>query len=68
MAAARKSPKSGALVVEAALIQAKVGGRVLHFYRGDVLPADVDSDTVDNLKSLGYVSEAPAEDAPADDN
>lgn len=67
MAAPRKKgeSKGTAHVVTGALVQAQVGDRVLHFYRGDVLPKDVSEETVEHLKSLGYVTEG---DAPSDED
>jgi hypothetical protein len=31
--------------------------RVIYLYRGDVVPEDATQESVDNLKSLGFVSE-----------
>lgn len=50
--------------VTAALVVAHVGGKVQHFYAGDVLPVNVDEGSLKNLKSLGYV--AKSGDAVAD--
>lgn len=57
--------KKKVLTVSAPLVQVKFGSRVLHFYRGDVLPEGVDADALSNLKSLGYVDEV---DAPESDD
>lgn len=54
MAAQAKKSDEG-MVVLAPLVQAKVGGRVLHFYKGDTLPDGTDEKSVKNLRSLGYL-------------
>lgn len=35
------------------------GDRVLHLYKGDVLPSDVTKESLENLQGLGYVSDEP---------
>ena len=59
MPAARKRAESKAVghVVTGSLVQARVGDRVLHFHRGDVLPEGVSQESLEHLKSLGYVAE-----------
>lgn len=52
--------KAAQYVVTAPLVAATVGKTVLHFRAGDVLPAGVDDASIDNLKSLGFVSESDA--------
>lgn len=37
-------------------------GRVMHLYRGDIVPSDVTKESLDNLKSLGFVADAKAAD------
>lgn len=48
--------------VTAALVVAHVSGRVQHFYHGDVLPPNVDEESLENLKSLGFVEEQKSDD------
>lgn len=43
--------------VTAALVVAHVGGKVQHFYVGDVIPSNIDTGSLDNLKALGFISE-----------
>jgi hypothetical protein len=61
MAAAKK--KGDALRVTAPLVQVVLGSRAVQFYNGDILPDGVGEDSIEHLKSLGYVeeTEAPAE-------
>lgn len=62
MAAAKKAATKGWRVV-APLVQASVGSRADQFFYGDVLPGGVSEESLEHLKSLGYVEEidAPAE-------
>lgn len=46
--------------VTGALVQARVGEKVLHFSFGAILPAGVHSEDLANLKSLGFVREVKA--------
>lgn len=64
MTAARKSAESksdkGGLYVTAPLVSVSTkDGRVSHFYKGDLLPGDVTDESLENLQSLGYVSDEP---------
>lgn len=54
--------KPAAVVVAAPLVQVVLGSRAVQFYRGDVLPEGVSSESIKHLKSLGYVTDG---DAPA---
>lgn len=46
-----------AMQVSAPLVVATTeNGRVMHLYKGDVVPKDVSKDSLDNLKSLGFVT------------
>lgn len=56
--------RSGAKVerVVAPLVQVKVANRILHFYRGDVLPEGVDKESLENLRGLGFVASEDADD------
>jgi len=47
-----------ALKVTAPLVQVTVGDRVLHYHLGDTLPDGVAEDSIDHLKSLGFIAEA----------
>jgi hypothetical protein len=49
------SDKSESLRVTAPLVQVILGKRAVQFYKGDVLPDGLSSDSVEHLKSLGYV-------------
>ena len=60
MAAAKKAKS---LIVTAPLVQVVLGSRAVQFYHGDVLPEGVSEDSIEHLKSLGYVTEG---DAPAE--
>ena len=51
----KKAKKADVHVVVGPLIQATVGSNVLHYRAGDVLPAGVSQDELDNLLSLGLV-------------
>lgn len=47
------------LVVTASLVTARTDNdRVVYLYRGDVVTKDLTAESVENLKSLGFVSEA----------
>lgn len=65
MAAAKKATQ---YVVTAPLVAATVGKTVLHFYSGDILPAGVDEDSLENLKGLGFVTEVEAPVEPESDD
>lgn len=60
MAAAKKTK---AIRVTAPLVQASVGNRADQFYYGDVLPDGVSEESLEHLRSLGYVEDidVPAE-------
>lgn len=62
MAAAKKAK---GLKVNAPLVQVQLGDRAAQFYFGDILPEGVSEDSLNHLKSLGYVDEV---DAPADES
>lgn len=64
MAAAKKAEIT-VYTVTAPLVAAAVGKTVLHFRNGDILPEGVDAASLENLKSLGFVSESTTE---ADEN
>ena len=42
--------------VKAALVVALVGGKVQHFYHGDVVPVNIDEASLANLLDLGFVA------------
>jgi hypothetical protein len=46
------------LVVSAPLVAATTASGVRHLYRGDVIGDDVTKESVEHLKSLGFVAEA----------
>lgn len=51
------SEKSGQLKVSAVMATVKVSNdRIVHLYRGDVVPEDATKESVDNLKDLGFVT------------
>ena len=55
---AAKSPAKGALLVTASLVTIKdSNGAVRYLSRGDVVPDGTPQESVDHLRSLGYVSE-----------
>jgi len=60
MAVARK-PKG--FKVTAPLVQVRFSDRAVQFYYGDILPDGVSDESIEHLKSLGYVEEinAPTE-------
>jgi hypothetical protein len=70
MAARSSSKVAKALQVTAPLVQVQMGDRSVQFFNGDVLPDGVSEDSVEHLKSLGYVDEVKAPDAgdPVDDD
>jgi hypothetical protein len=48
------------LYVSGPLVSATVSGsRVIHLYKGDVVPSDITKESLENLQSLGYVSDEP---------
>lgn len=52
-AESKKSP----LKVSAVMATVKVSNdRIVHLYRGDVVPEDATKESVDNLKDLGFVT------------
>jgi hypothetical protein len=54
-----------AMQVSAALVVATTeNGRVIHLYKGDTVPKDVTKDSLDNLRSLGFVSGDEVDPAP----
>lgn len=54
------------LKVTAALVTAVVeNGRVVYLYKGDVVPDGVTKESLDNLKSLGFVAEDEGDEKPA---
>lgn len=58
--------KAKAHKVTAPLVQVRFGDRAEQFFAGNVLPEGVSEESIDHLKSLGYVEEI---DAPsADEN
>lgn len=57
--------KKKGLQVTAPLIQVSLGSAVVQFAYGDILPDGVSEDSLEHLKSLGYVGEV---DAPESDN
>lgn len=68
MAAARKTAESkttdeqkgDALYVSAPIVVVKVeGNRVVHLFKGDVLPKGVTKESLENLQQLGFVSDEP---------
>lgn len=68
MAAARKTAESKAvedekgsnLYVAAPLVAVVTkGNSVVHLTKGDVLPGDVTSESLEHLQGLGYVSDEP---------
>ena len=58
MAAAKSEPKGGDLLVTASLVEVdtKGGGR-RRYFNGDVVGDDVTKESVDHLRSLGFVSD-----------
>lgn len=73
MAAAKKTaeskPKAGQVVVSAPLVQVNTAdGKVLHLYKGDIVPSSASDESVDHLKSLGFVGDADAAEAADGDN
>jgi hypothetical protein len=52
--------KTSGYVVVAPLVQAVIGDRVLHFYKGDVLPGGISAESLQNLKELGFVESTGA--------
>lgn len=60
MTAARKAQakKKGVLVVNAPLVEVKVGSQVLQFSFGDVLPDGIDEDSLAHLRDLEFVKES----------
>lgn len=60
MAAAKKATSKGGWRVVAPLVQASVGNRADQFFYGDVLPGGVSEESLEHLKSLGYVEEFDA--------
>lgn len=56
MAEARR--KSGALHVQAPMVVVRTeNDRIVHLYRGDVLPDGIAEESVEHLKSLGFLTE-----------
>lgn len=54
-----------AMQVSVALVVANTeNGRVIHLYKGDTVPKDVTKDSLDNLKSLGFVTSDEVDPAP----
>jgi hypothetical protein len=50
--------QEGALHVTATMVTARTANdRIVYFYKGDTLPEDIPQETVDHLKSLGFVTE-----------
>ena len=48
------------LYVSAPIVVVKVkGNRVVHLYKGDVLPDGVTKESLENLQQLGFVSDEP---------
>lgn len=46
------------LHVTATMVTARTANdRIVYFYKGDTLPEDIPQETVDHLKSLGFVTE-----------
>lgn len=49
-----------ALRVSAPMVVARVANdRLVHLYRGDVVPEEIDAESIKHLKSLGFVTEDP---------
>lgn len=63
MAASAKKAKG--LKVSAPLVQVSLSSRSVQFFYGDILPEGVSEESIDHLKSLGYVEEI---DAPESDD
>jgi hypothetical protein len=57
MATAKKNEESGGLRVTAPLVQIRVGDRILHMSQGDVVPDNASQESLDHLRSLGFVSD-----------
>lgn len=53
--------KVSVYTVTAPLIAATIGKTVLHFRAGDILPEGVSAESLENLKSLGFVDESTTE-------
>ncbi len=62
-APAPRKASAKAFTVTAPLVQVILGGRAVQFYSGDVLPEGVTDESLEHLKSLGYVAEVAAPDA-----
>ena len=55
---AESRSKSTSLRVSAGMITAKTENhRIVYLYRGDVVPEGVSADSLEHLKSLGFVTE-----------
>ncbi len=69
-ARAKKSDDQDVLQVTAPLVQVVTSdGKALHLYQGDVVPSNVKDESIENLKSLGFVSGSkPADEPESSDN
>jgi hypothetical protein len=55
---AEQRSKSKSLQVSAVMVTAKTeNNRIVYLYRGDVVPEGLDKDSLEHLKSLGFVTE-----------
>ena len=68
--AARKKTETpagdSAIVVTAPLVGVNIGGQVLHFGHGDILPKGVSEDSIKHLRRLGFVADSETVAQPDD--
>lgn len=58
-----EKPAKG-LVVTAPLVQITVGDRVLQLSEGDLVPENASQESLDHLRSIGFVTEGDAPNEP----
>lgn len=63
MAARSTSKTVKGLKVTAPLVQVSLGNRSVQYFAGDFLPEGVAAESIEHLKSLGYVEEFDAPEA-----
>lgn len=60
-----KKVEKGQLQVSAALVSATTDdGKVVHLYRGDIVPSSVSKKSLEHLRSIGFVTDGD----PSDDD
>jgi len=51
-----EAPEPVVYTVTAPIVVAHVGGRVQHLYKGDIVPPNIDPESLANLEAVGLVS------------